>query len=183
MRTRGASGGPCETRRELTERELQIGPVVLDVGIAHQIEQSRVIGKNEAGEPLRLSLGAKRLPLGAVRWQRAYRPSLRSAFRTRNKRGVCGPLGDHQSPARESVKRDSGLRPIGGADDDEPSAPRRRGKRGREDPRVLIRSREHPEGVRSRGLESARVSKQLADITFEPHLGPDLHVKPMLATA
>jgi hypothetical protein len=168
MRTRGASGGPCETRRKLTERELQIGPVVLDVGIAHQIEQSRVIGKNEAGEPLRLSLGAKRLPLGAVRWQRAYRPSLPSAFRTRNKRGVCGPLGDHHSPTRESVKRDSGLRPIGGADDDEPSTPRRRGKRRGEDPRVVILARDHPEGVRSSGLEGAPIGEELGGIAFKP---------------
>ena len=130
-----------------------------------------------------MTLRAKRLPLGAAGGQLAERPALGGAFRFRNDDRVGAPFADHRAPAGESFQRETSLQPIDRADHDETRAPRRRGKRGSQDPGVLIVSRKHPDRVGPGRLKRTCVREQLAGIAAEPQLRPDLHSSAMLASA
>src|SRR5439155_9460078 len=100
-----------------------------------------------------------------------------------NQNGIGAPLTGNKTTAREAVERDADGCALHRADDDETSTPGRGGERGGEDPGILIVPREHPERLGTRRLERASIGKQLTDIPGEPEFGPDLHGKPMLATA
>ncbi len=167
---------------ELAEGEPQILAVVLDVWVAHEVKEPRIVRQDDTCKSLRCAIHAKRLPLRAPGRELAERPPLRDTFRVGNGDGIVGSLTDDEASSREAIEGRACLRAVDRPDHDQPGAPRRRGERGRQDPRVLIVACEHPEGIGPRRLERARIGEQFPNVADKPQLGTDLHDKAMLAT-
>src|SRR5205814_4790115 len=96
---------------------------------------------------------------------------------------VAGAVTDNEPSARQPVEGCARLRAIDRADHNKSRAPGGRRERSGEDPGVLIVAREDPERVGTGRLERARIGEELSDLAAEPQLRPDLHAKPMQATA
>jgi hypothetical protein len=161
----GHAGGMRPKRiAELAEGQLQILAVVFNVRIAHEVQEPRVIQKDDARETLRRTIGPDCFPLGPSGRKLAQRPTLHNTLGVGYGDNVGKSFPDHEASARKLIEGRPRLRAVVCANHHQARAPRGRGERSGQDPRVLILSREHPEGVHPGGLESASVSEQLADI-------------------
>jgi len=165
------------------ESELQILAIVLDVRVAHQIKQARIVRKDDPCKPSGLAIGAERFPFGATRRHFGEAPPFRGAFGLGNEDRVGVPLADPEPAARDPFESGTCLGAID-SDDDEADSPGNRGECRSEDPGILPLPRDNPHGVGPCRLERASVGKQLARVAVaETELHTDLHDRPMLATA
>src|SRR4029077_7689366 len=126
----GRAGGTRPRRTaDLAEGELQILAVVLDVGIAHEIQEPRVVRKDDARETLGFAIRAKRFPPGPSQRKLAERPALHDTLGAGKGDIVGASLPDHQASPRKPIESRPRLRAVDCADHHEASPPRGRGER------------------------------------------------------
>src|SRR5206468_5004842 len=89
----------------LAEGELDVGAVVLGIGITQEVQEPWIVLEDKTCDALRFPLGANRFPRAAILWKVGAHPPFALAVGGREGERVGVFVRDDETTARESLER------------------------------------------------------------------------------